>query len=282
MQQDFYFWSKSTRLMKVFAFALLTLLLPLALFAQDAKDPKATEVWEPEPRAVTPGIATAPPSDAIVLFSGDNLDQWQKPQFIYERGTVPEMQAMINELDANYANPAADWTVEEGQIIVKPGTGAIETKQAFGSFQLHIEWLSPVDAGKEGQAYSNSGVFMMSLYEIQILNSHKNRTYSNGQAGSIYKQHIPLVNASRSAGTWQSYDIVFNAPRFSTDGKLERPASVTAFHNGVLIQNAVTLEGPTAYIGKSSYFPHPAKLPLRLQDHGDLVRYRNIWIRELV
>lgn len=244
-------------------------------------DPKKTEVWKPEPTVVTPGNLYAAPSDAIILFDGKDLSQWQKPQFKFEKGTVAEMKADIDALDDSYKNPAADWTVAAGQFTVKPGAGAIETKEKFGDFQLHIEWVSPEDKGKEGQAYSNSGVFMMSLYEIQVLNSYQNRTYSNGQAGSIYKQHIPLVNASRKPGEWQMYDIVFTAPRFEEDGSLKSPARVTAFHNGVLIQNNVTLEGPTAYIGKSEYFQHPAELPLRLQDHGDLVRYRNIWIRRL-
>jgi hypothetical protein len=180
-----------------------------------------------------------------------------------------------------YKNPSADWTVEAGQFVVKPGTGAIETKENFGDFQLHIEWLSPQDTGKEGQGYSNSGVFMMGLYEIQVLNSYANRTYSNGQAGSVYKQHIPLANASRKPGEWQMYDIVFTAPQFNKDEILKSPARVTVFHNGVLIQNNVELEGPTAYIGKSEYFQHPEEMPLRLQDHGDLVRYRNIWIRKI-
>ena len=146
---------------------------------------------------------------------------------------------------------------------------------------MHIEFLNPVDVEKEGQACSNSGVFMMSLYELQILNSYKNKTYANGQAGCIYKQNPPLVNASRRPGEWQMYDIVFTTPKFNKDGSLKSPAYVTAFHNGVLIQNHFELTGPTLFIGKPSYFQHPEKMPLRLQDHGDLVRYRNIWIREL-
>ena len=259
---------------------LLLLCFSSFLFGQ-ITDPKETEVWENEPTVVTPGVFYAPPSDAVILFDGKDLSQWQKPQFIYEKGTVKEMQADINALDAAYENPPADWNVEAGQIVVKQGAGAIETKEKFGDFQLHIEWLSAQDQGKEGQAYSNSGVFMMGLYEIQVLNSYANRTYSNGQAGSIYKQHIPLVNASRKPGEWQMYDIVFTAPKFDADGGLKSPAKVTVLHNGVLIQNDTELVGPTAYIGQSKYFPHPAELPLRLQDHGDLVRYRNIWIRRI-
>jgi hypothetical protein len=266
--------------MKNLLLTFLTFICISSIYGQ-ITDPKATEVWEPEPAVVTPGIFYAAPSDAIILFDGKDLSQWQKPQFIHEKGTVVEMKANVDALDNAYQNPAADWTVEAGQFTVKPGTGAIETKEKFGDFQLHLEWLSPEDKGKEGQGYSNSGVFMMSLYEIQVLNSYANRTYSNGQAGSIYKQHIPLVNASRKPGEWQRYDIVFTAPKFNKDGSLKSPAYVTAFHNGVLIQNNVELEGPTAYIGKSEYFQHPEEMPLRLQDHGDLVRYRNIWARKL-
>jgi len=266
--------------MKPFTLLLFSLLIMDSVFAQ-ITDPKETEIWKPEPQKVTPGIGEAPPSDALILFDGKDLSQWQKPQFKFEKGTVKEMKADIDALDSEYKNPVADWNVVDGQIIVKPSTGAIETKEKFQDFQLHIEWVSPEDKGKEGQTYSNSGVFMMGLYEIQILNSYANQTYSNGQAGSIYKQHIPLVNASRKPGEWQLYDIVFTAPRFTEKGELISPAKVTAFHNGVLIQNNVELEGPTAFIGKSFYFKHPAEMPLRLQDHGDLVRYRNIWIRKL-
>ena len=262
-------------------FLIFSLLFFINMVFGQITDPKETEVWDPQPKVVTPGVWHDAPSDALILFNGKDLSQWQKPQFIHEKGTVAEMQADINALDASFKNAPADWRVEAGQFSVVPGTGAIETKEKFGDFQLHIEWLSPEDRGKEGQAYSNSGIFMMGLYEIQVLNSYNNKTYANGQAGSIYKQHIPLVNASRRPGEWQMYDIIFTAPRFKADGSLESPAYVTAFHNGVLIQNHVELEGPTAYIGKSAYFPHPAQMPLRLQDHGDLVRYRNIWIRKL-
>lgn len=267
--------------MKLFSLTFLTLFLFSSCKAQEITDPKLTEIWEPQPQIVTPGIFTSAPSDAIILFDGTDLSMWQKPQFTSEKGTVKEMKADVNLLDPNYKNPPADWKVEAGQFIVVPGTGAIETKQKFDDFQLHIEWLAPVDPGKEGQGYSNSGIFMSSLYEIQILNCFGNKTYANGQAGSIYKQTPPLVNASRPPGEWQVYDIIFTAPKFNPDGSLKSPAYVTAFHNGVLIQNHFELEGPTAYIGKSKYFPHPEKMPLRLQDHSDLVRYRNIWIREL-
>lgn len=250
--------------------------------AQDVK-PEESEVWEPVPPVVTPGDLglEEPPSDAIILFDGDNLSEWQKPQFRGEPTTADGVEEMLEKWDQNFTHEEAQWNISDGDLVVNPGTGAIETKQEFDDFQLHIEWLAPVDEGKSGQGYSNSGVFLMSLYEIQVLNSYENKTYSNGQAGSIYKQHIPLVNASRPPGEWQAYDIVFTAPEFNKDGSLESPARVTAFHNGVLILNNVKLKGPTVYIDEPRYVPHPAKMPLRLQDHGNQVRFRNIWIRPL-
>jgi len=241
---------------------------------------KLTEQWDPVPTTVTPGYFTSPPSDAIILFDGTDLSQWQNPKHEYG-ARMDQVESVLNaRLKAQTYTPA-DWTVKDGAMIVKPGTGAIETKQNFGNVQLHIEWLSPYDPGKKDQLYSNSGIFFMGLYEIQVLNSYENPTYANGQAGSLYKQHIPLVNASRPPGEWQSYDIVFNAPQFDSAGDVTRPASITAFHNGVLIQNNTELEGPCVYIGKAHYIHHPDKMPLLLQDHGDKVRFRNIWVREL-
>jgi len=240
----------------------LLLITTLNLLAQDEDKPwEKTEVWEPVPPTVAPGtyVYATPPSDAIVLFDGKDLSQWQKPE---QKGN-------------------AGWTVEDGQLIVNPGTGNIETRKAFGDIQLHIEWNAPVDEGKEGQGYSNSGVFLMGRYEVQVLNNYKNRTYSNGQAGSIYKQAIPLVNACRPPGEWQAYDIIFTAPVFNSDGSLQSPARVTVLHNGVLVQNNTEIKGPTVYIGEPSYVAHADKLPLRLQDHSDKVRFRNIWVREL-
>ncbi len=248
---------------------------------QETKPWEATELYDPAPPKVTPSLFHSPPSDAIVLFDGEDLEAWHKPQYTYEGANMEILKAMIAKDDDEYKHPAADWIVKDGVFIVKQGSGAIETKEAFGSMQLHLEFLSPYDPGKEGQAYSNSGVFLMGLYEIQILNNYENTTYSNGQVGSVYKQHIPLVNASRPPGEWQSYDIIFNAPVFSRYGKLKSPATVTVIHNGVLIQNHVELRGPTVYIGQPNYTPHAAELPLRLQDHGDAVRYRNIWVRRL-
>jgi hypothetical protein len=224
---------------------------------QSQGDPRATEVWEPVPGEIEPENVGEAPSDAIVLFDGTDLSKWRG-----EEGTAP-------------------WKVEGGVFTVAPGTGDISTRTVFGDVQLHLEWRSPARVVGEGQGRGNSGVFLMGLYEVQILDSHQNRTYSNGQAGSIYKQFMPLVNATRPPGEWQAYDIIFMAPVFGEDGRLERAATMTVFHNGVLIQNHVTLKGPTRYIGEPEYEVHPEKLPLMLQDHGHPVSFRNVWIREL-
>ena len=224
---------------------------------QQNGDPTLTEVWEPEPKVVNPGVGTAPPSDAIVLFDGSNLGEW--------KGKDGE----------------AKWVLEDEAMTVKPKTGAIQTKRAFGDMQLHIEWRTPTEIEGEGQGRGNSGIFLQGLYEVQVLDSYQNRTYSNGQVGSIYKQHIPLVNACRAPGEWQTYDIIYQAPLFKSDGSLGRPARVTVIHNGILIQNNIELLGPSLYIGKPKYEAHAEKLPLMLQDHNNPVSYRNIWVREL-
>ena len=240
-----------------------------------------TEVWTPEVKKVVPVKLHQAPSDAVILFDGNNLDAWRKPQYKNEMANIEQLSAML-QVPKQQAYEAANWYVEPGYYFqVVPGTGAIESKQAFGDMQLHLEWLSPVDEGKEGQAYSNSGLFIMGLYEVQILNSHNNKTYANGQAGSIYKQYPPLVNASNPAGEWQTYDVIFKAPVFDKNGELQTPAYLTVLHNGVLIQNHVELKGPTLYIGQTEYLYHEEKAPIRLQDHGDQVRFRNIWVREL-
>jgi hypothetical protein len=217
-----------------------------------------TEVWEPVP----PVVATPPnmpPADAIVLFDGKNLDQW---------------------ISAEEDKPAG-WTVGKGEFTVKATTGDIKTKESFCDVQLHLEWKSPtVIAGKEGQGRGNSGVFFQERYEIQVLDSYDNKTYPNGQAASVYKQIIPLVNASRAPGEWQAYDVIYKAPRFDNQGQLTSPATVTVLHNNVLVQNHAEIQGPTSWIGHPPYEAHGCA-PLRLQDHGDPVSFRNIWVRKL-
>jgi hypothetical protein len=226
--------------------------------AQTQVDPKLTEVWAPVPRVVQPGRGTAPPSDALVLFGGKDLSAWQA-----------------------VAGGPAKWSVGDGAFTVVKGAGDIRTKQAFGDCQLHIEWRTPAEVVGEGQERGNSGVFLQGRYEVQVLDSHDNSTYVNGHAASIYKQYSPLVNASRGAGEWQTYDIYFRAPRFSKEGALDMPAYVTVVHNGVLVQDHVELKGTTVNRSTPAYAKHNAREPLVLQDHGDPVSYRNVWIREL-
>lgn len=222
-------------------------------------EPKATEVWYPEPAKVTPGATPgAPPSDAIVLFDGKNLDAWKS---------------------VNGGN--AQWKVERGELVVAPGTGDIQTRESFGDVQLHVEWRAPkLPPDKVNQDRGNSGVFLQDVYEVQVLDNFENKTYVNGMVGSIYKQYPPLVNATLPAETWQVYDIIFTAPRFAADGSLISPARLTVFHNGVLVQNNAVLKGATTYIGAPSYLPH-GDMPIRLQDHSHEVRFRNIWLRRL-
>ena len=247
----------STLLLLVAGVGVVAAIVSFVAGAQTRGRPELTEVWEPVPPKVDPGEPGRAPSDAIVLFDGSDLSAWT--------GRDGE----------------ARWSIEDGAFTVVKGTGDIATRRAFGDGQLHIEWRSPTEIVGEGQGRGNSGVFLMGLYEVQVLDSYENRTYSNGQAGSIYKQFIPEVNASRPPGEWQSYDIVFMAPRFAAGGSLEQPATMTVLHNGVLIQNHVTLRGPTVFIGEPAYQAHEPELPLTLQDHGNPVSFRNIWIREL-
>ena len=199
-----------------------------------------------------------PPSDAVVLFDGKDLSKWT-----HKDGS------------------AAKWKVENGYFEVVPKTGYIYTHDAFGDCQLHVEFSEPAPAKGESQDRGNSGVFLQGLYETQVLDSYQSKTYADGEAGAIYGQYPPLVNASRPPGQWQAYDIVFRGPRFDKDGKLLRPARETVFHNGVLVQDNVELSGPTAHGERPPYKAHAEKLPLALQDHNHPVRYRNIWIREL-
>ena len=255
---------------------------PFGISSEQLKQIKAesTELYRDLDR-VAPGKEGTPPSDALILFDGSTLGQWQKPAFEYG-GSMAEYAELLPALKAGpYTTPPADWKLEKGALVVVPGTGDLVTKELFGDVQLHIEWLAPENTTKKGQDYSNSGIFFMGLYEVQILNSYDNETYSNGQAGAIYKQHIPLVNATKPPGNWQRYDIVFSTPKFSERGDLLNPARMTVFHNGVLIQNNVSLLGPTCYIGQAHYIKHPEELPILLQDHGNPVRFRNIWARKL-
>lgn len=239
---------------KVFAL----LILSLFIINCNGQKPEETEDWSGKPEVVTPGKGTLPPSDAIVLYAGaEDLSKWTN-----EKGGPVHWKA--NKI-----------------LTVNPESESIITIQSFGDVQLHIEWRSPKIIEDKGQDRGNSGIFLMGKYEVQVLDSYGNETYYNGQAGSLYKQHIPLVNACRSPGTWQAYDIIFTAPVFKEDGSLDSPAYVTVIHNGVLIQNHVALKGPTEYIGKPKYKSHPEKLPLMLQEHDNPVSYRNIWIREL-
>lgn len=221
-------------------------------------DPKLTEVWEPVPPVVTPGMGAEPPSDAIVLFNGGDFSRWQHAK-----------------------GDSVKWKLEAGAMTVVKKTGNISTRQGFGDCQLHIEWRTPAKVEGESQGRGNSGIFLQSRYELQVLDSYENRTYSNGQAGSMYKQAIPLVNACRKPGEWQAYDVIYTAPRFAEDGTLQKPAFITVFQNSVLVLNHFELKGPTEYIGQPKYKKHGLKEPLMLQDHGNPVSYRNIWIREL-
>ena len=204
----------------------------------------------PEPSIVTPGEQGGPPSDATVLFDGTDFSAWEG---------------------------AEKWTIEDGAAVV--GSGAIRTKQGFGDCQLHIEWSAPSEVSGKGQGRGNSGVFLMDQYELQVLDSYDNTTYFDGQAGAIYKQSPPMVNAMRPPGEWNVYDVIWTAPRFE-DGELASPAYITAIHNGVVVQNHFEVQGNTFWHEPASYTPHAAKMPISLQDHGNPVRYRNIWVRE--
>ncbi len=216
-----------------------------------------TEVWEPVPSKVEVPSG-APPSDAIALFDGQDLEEWE----------------------AEDGGPAK-WLVEDDVVTVARRQGGIRTKRDFCDIQLHIEWRSPTDIkGMDGQDRGNSGVFLQERYEIQVLDSHENETYPNGQAAAVYKQHIPLVNATLPRGKWQSYDIIYTAPQFDADSELESPAYVTILHNGVLVQNHVKVQGKTEWIGEPSYEAHGCA-PIFLQDHDAAVSFRNIWVREL-
>ena len=240
-------------------------LVALAWAAQAAPQakPEDTEVWRPEPARILPATPSRPPSDAVVLFDGKGLDEWVS--------------------SAAPARPAG-WTVADGAFTVRVGSGDIQTRRSFLDYQLHLEWRVPAGLKGSGQNKGNSGVFLSTGtgngYEIQVLECAANKTYANGQAASMYKQHIPLVNACAAEGEWQTYDVIWTAPRFAANGTLQSPAYVTALHNGVLVHNHVALRGETLYLGEPSYRKHgPA--PIKLQDHGDAVSFRNVWVRPL-
>jgi hypothetical protein len=230
----------------------------LPLLAQDTKW-GIHDLNRPMAPVVDPGGAGKPPSDAIVLFDGKDLSQW-----VSDKGDAP-----------------APWKVENGYMEVVKGTGGIHTKQGFGDAQLHIEWMAPKPAVGESQDRGNSGVFFMGRYEVQVLDSYQSKTYTDGQASALYGQYPPMVNAARPPGEWQTYDLVIERPRFRADGMVQKPARVTVFLNGVVVQHGETLSGPTGHKSRPPYAPHADKLPIGLQDHSHPVRFRNIWIREL-
>jgi hypothetical protein len=234
---------------------------------QISESASATEQWQPIPQVVHPGSGSAPPSDAIVLFDGHNADAW------------------VGTND----HAAARWLVKEGLLVPNKAAGNIETRRSFRDFQMHLEWCVPKNITGSGQGRGNSGLFLASTgpgdggYEVQILDSWNNSTYVNGQAASLYKQSAPLVNASLPPGEWQTYDVVWTAPRFNADRSLKAAAFATVFHNGVLVQNHTELKGETVYLGKPEYHPYD-RAPVKLQAHPDPsapISFRNIWIREL-
>jgi hypothetical protein len=228
-----------------------TAVLSLVLKTSWADEYLSGIIW-PEPKMVDPGPPGGRPADAIVLFDGKDLSEWQGGE---------------------------KWRVEGGVATARGG--GITSKRSFGDCQLHIEWASPEKVEGSGQGRGNSGVYFMGNYEVQILDSYDNKTYYDGQCGSIYKQSPPLVNASRKPGEWQTYDIIFRAPVFTKDGKVEKPACITVLHNGVAVQNNFEALGTTAWDAAPAYHAHAAKMPLHIQFHGNPVKFRNIWIREL-
>ena len=237
---------------------LVFLFIPLLVTCQEAKD---TEIWGPIPQEVYSISDSAPPTDAIILFDGSDLSKWK----------------------AKWSESETKWQINnDGSVsVVNDGSGGIETIENFGSVQLHIEWKTSEDTSHQNQDRSNSGVFLQGIYEIQILDSYKSSTYVNGQAGSVYKQYIPLVNASRKPGEWQSYDIIFDAPDFDSDGKKIKSGYFTVFHNGVLIHNHVEILGTTENVGPPKEIFH-GDGPIYLQYHCcSQVSFRNIWVREL-
>ena len=244
---------QGTPVSRLRALAIAGLLLGTTLVVRGAfvDEYKSGIKWV-EPKVIDPGPVGGPPSDAIVLFDGNDLSQWTGGE---------------------------KWEIKDGYAISREA--GITTKQGFGDCQLHVEWATPSEVSGEGQGRGNSGVYLMERYEVQVLDSYENKTYFDGQAGGIYKQHPPLVNACRKPGEWQSYDIIFTAPRFDEQGMLSKPAYLTLLQNGVIVQNHFELLGGTFYERPPAYEAHPAQGPIHLQFHGNPVRFRNIWIREI-
>ena len=244
-----------TTIFKLFIFFLI---IPFIIFSQKSKD---TEIWEPIPKEVYSSSDSAPPNDAIILFDGSDLSKWT----------------------AKWSNKESGWQInEDGSVtVVLDGSGGIKTKESFGSVQLHIEWKTSEDTSHKNQKRSNSGVFLQNRYEIQILDSYKSPTYVNGQAGSVYKQYIPLVNSSRKPGECQSYHIIFDAPKFNSKGTKIKSGYFTVFHNGILIHNHVEILGTTQNVGPPKNIAH-GDAPISLQNHCcSQVSFRNIWVRKL-
>jgi hypothetical protein len=246
-------------------FASISTIQPFAASEGTQQQWSPNDRNRPEPSIITPGTvstqakAGSPPSDAVVLFNGKDLSNWEAV-----RGGGP-----------------VKWTVGKGYFEVASGTGDIQTKQAYGDCQIHLEWTTPNPPKGKDQDRGNSGVFLHGLYEVQILDSYQNVTYADGEAAAIYGQYPPLVNASRPPGQWQTYDFILHGARFDQGGKLLRPANVSVIFNGVLVQDHVNIKGPNVLHVGAPYEPAAEKLPLRLQDHHHPVRYRNLWIREL-
>lgn len=239
----------------------MTVLLCPALAHAQLSDWPQHSLERPKPPVVSPGPfagSAPPPSDAIVLLDGRSVSSWKSSD-----------------------SGAVRWRLLDGAMEVTPGTGGIETVRGFGDVQVHVEWMSPNPPHGEGQDRGNSGVFLMRQYEVQVLDSYHNDTYADGQAGSIYGQYPPLVNPIRPPGEWQSYDIIFRRPHFDHEGKVTQRARMTVFFNGILVQDAMELVGPTSNAERKPYAAHADRLPLSLQDHGHRVRFRNIWVREL-
>jgi len=250
--------------MRIQILTFLLLFVAVNLLAQEEPmkmEPEMTEIWDPEVPVISPGETPQDaPSDAIILFDGTDLSR----EWTSSDGGEP------------------GWIVQDGAVTVKKGEGIIKTKRVFGDCQLHIEWRAPAEVVGKSQGRGNSGIFLQGKYEVQVLDNYDNRTYRNGQAGSVYKQHAPLVNACKKPGEWQTYDIIYTAPRWTNDGEYFTAPKITVLHNGVLVQNNVEVRGPTVYIGVPEYAVEMhGKGSITLQDHGNPVSYRNIWIREL-